>query len=94
MKLNALQLAHLEALHIADAVHLSRPDPATRREWTWEPPLPPATAPMINSRVLDVLQERRLARWFPTVRDDYPLTGGRMKISPTGKTFLRQLREK
>jgi len=84
MRLNLAQYSHLASLAVADAVH--EKDRRTRREWQWKPHL---AGPLIRSSVLFALQSRKLARWFPTVTDDLPYPGGRMKITPAGRDFLR-----
>jgi hypothetical protein len=83
MMLNTTQLEHLASLAVADAVH--EKDRRTRREWQWKPHL---AGPLIRSSVLFALQKRKLARWFPTVTDDLPYPGGRMKITADGRRFL------
>ena len=84
MKLNLVQFSHLASLRVADAV--KEYDNKTRREWKWKPHI---IAPLIRSSTLYALERRKLARWFPNSDKDGNLSfGGRMKITPTGKTFL------
>lgn len=85
MRLQPHQLEHLTALRVADAVH--EYDRKTRREWHWQPHL---AGPLIRAPILFGLERRKLARWLPGVREGIPSRyGGRMKITPAGKIFLR-----
>lgn len=86
MTLNVAQLEHLAALRVADAHH--EKDRRTRRDWKWKPHL---AGPMINSRVLEALSRRKLARWFPNFSNDLPVPGGHYKITNAGKTFLHNV---
>lgn len=81
MKLNTAQLEHLMSLRVSAATHLY--DPKTRREWKW---VPHVAGPLIRSPVLFALEKRKLARWMPNADGYYH--GGRMIITPAGKSFL------
>jgi hypothetical protein len=83
MKLSKSQLRHLVTLRISDAVH--EHSKIDRREWRWRPVV---NGPLIRSSSLFALQARKLARWMPAYRDDLPVPGGRMIITPAGKRFL------